>query len=206
MKVTKYPQSCLVVEKDDGGRLLLDPGNFAFDAHDADDFGPLDAVLYTHRHPDHCDQRGFEALLDRGVTAYGNADVCDLLGAERVTEISDGQAVEIAGFEVLPRDLEHVPMVDGSSGPPNTGFVLDGTLFHPGDGIRLDGLRVDVLAVPISGPSISFRDAYRFVEDVGAQRALAIHYDGFIANPNLFADKCDITKVIVLDDGESTDL
>jgi L-ascorbate metabolism protein UlaG (beta-lactamase superfamily) len=206
MKVTKYPQSCLVVEKGDGGRLLLDPGNFAFEAYDADAFGPLDAVLYTHRHPDHADPGGFEALLERGVTAYGNADVCDRFGADRVTELRDGESVEIAGFDVLPRDLPHVPMVDGSAGPPNTGFLLDGTLFHPGDGIRLDGLRVDALAVPIAGPSISFRDAYRFVEEVGAQRALAVHYDGFIANPHQFADKCDITKVIVLDPGESTEL
>jgi L-ascorbate metabolism protein UlaG (beta-lactamase superfamily) len=206
MKVTKYPQSCLVLEKDDGGRVLIDPGNFAIDAHDVDDFGPLDAVLYTHRHPDHCDQRGFAELLDRGVTAYGNADVCEHLGVDRVTELHDGVAASIAGFEVMPRDLPYVPMVDGSSGPRNTGFLLDEALFHPGDGIRLEGLRVDALAVPISGPSISFRDAYRFVQEVGAQRALAVHYDGFIANPHLFADKCDIAKVIVLEPGEATTL
>jgi L-ascorbate metabolism protein UlaG (beta-lactamase superfamily) len=206
MKVTKYPQSCLVVGKDDGGRILVDPGNFAIDAHDVDDFGPVDAVLYTHRHPDHCDERGLEALLERGATAYGNADVRALLGPGRVSELRDGEAVTIAGFEVLPRDLPHVPMIDGSSGPPNTGFVFDGTLFHPGDGIALDGLRVDALALPIAGPSISFRDAYRFVEEVGAKRAVPVHYDMFVADPHLFASRCDIAEVIVLGPGESADL
>ena len=206
MKVTKYPQSCLVVEKSDGGRLLIDPGNFAIDAHDVDDFGPVDAVLYTHRHPDHCDERGLEALLERDVVAYGNADVVALLGADRVAEIRDGEAVEIAGFEVLPRDLPHVVMVDGAPGPPNTGFVLDGAFFHPGDGIGLEGLRVEKLALPIAGPSISFRDAYRFVEQVGARRAVPMHYDMFIADPHLFASRCDIADVVVLAPGESTDL
>jgi D-hydroxyproline dehydrogenase subunit beta len=65
MIVTKFPQSCLVVVKSAGGRLLIDPGSFAIDAHDVADFGPVDAVLYTHRHPDHCDERGLEALKRR---------------------------------------------------------------------------------------------------------------------------------------------
>jgi L-ascorbate metabolism protein UlaG (beta-lactamase superfamily) len=206
MKVTKYPQSCLVIEKADGGRLLVDPGNFAIDAHPIEDFGPVDAVLYTHRHPDHCDERGLEALLDRGVVAYGNADVRDLLGSQRVTEVRDGEPLAIAGFDVLPRDLPHVEMIDGSPGPPNTGFVVDGALFHPGDGIALDGLRVDALALPIAGPSISFRDAYRFVEQCGAKRAVPVHYDMFIADPHLFASRCDIADVVVLGPGESTEL
>ena len=206
MKVTKFPQSCLVVEQRDGGRILIDPGNVALGRHDVADFGTVDAVIYTHRHPDHCDPGGFEALLERGVTAYGNADVCELLGTDRVTEVRDGVPVVIAGFEVVPHDLPHVPMVDGAPGPPNTGFVLDGSLFHPGDGIAIDGVRVDALALPVAGPSISFRDAYRFVEQVGAKRAIPVHYDVFIADPRLFADKCDIAEVVVLDPGESTEL
>jgi L-ascorbate metabolism protein UlaG (beta-lactamase superfamily) len=114
--------------------------------------------------------------------------------------------VVIAGFEVLPRDLPHVVMIDGSPGPPNTGFILDGALFHPGDGIAIDGLRVDALALPIAGPSLRFRDAYRFVEQLGARRAVPMHYDLFIADPKLFASRCDIAEVIVLGPGESTDV
>lgn len=206
MKVTKYPQSCLVVAKDDGGRLLVDPGNVALDAHDVADFGPIDAVLYTHRHPDHFDERGLEALLERGATVYGNADVRALAGEARVTEVRDGEPFEVAGFEVLPRDLAHAPMVDGAAGPPNTGFVFDGALFHPGDGIAIDGVRVDALAVPIAGPSISFRDAYLLCEQTGTRRALPIHYDVFLADPALFAAKCDIAEVVVLKPGESAEL
>ncbi|WP_370328476.1 hypothetical protein [Euzebya sp.] len=68
----------------------------------------------------------------------------------------------------------------------------------------VDGVRVDVLAVPIAGPSISFRDAYRMVERLGPSTAIPIHHDVFVADPRMFADRCGIARVIVLDDGEST--
>lgn len=204
MKITKYPQSCIVVEQADR-RILIDPGNFAVDAYDVDDFGALDAVLYTHRHADHCDPRVLDALRERGITLYGNADVCELLGEPAVT-VTDGKAFMVGDVEVVPRDLPHVEMVDGSPGPPNTGFLVGATLFHPGDGIELGGLAVEALALPIAGPSISFRRAYRFVEETGAATVVPIHYDFFIADPALFAGYCDLAEVVVLGDGETASL
>ncbi|MDX1658184.1 MAG: MBL fold metallo-hydrolase [Nitriliruptorales bacterium] len=205
MKVTKYPQSCFVLDNGHG-RVLVDAGTLALDAFSLDDFGELDAVLYTHRHADHFDQRHVDAILDRGVGIHANADVLEVVGADRGTEVRDGQTFEVAGFEVTPHDLPHVELVDGSPGPPNTGYEFDGVLFHPGDGMQIDGVEVDVLAVPIVGPSISYRDAYLFLQQVGASRAIPMHYDMFLADPGLFDHFCDIAEVIVLDHGESTEL
>ena len=204
MRLTKYGQSCVVVEAGDA-RIAIDPGSFALDAHDADDFGRLDAVLYTHRHGDHLDQRGVAAFRARGIPLYGNADVCEVLGGD-ATAVNDGETVRIAGATVVARDLAHVVLVDGSPGPPNTGFEVDGRLFHPGDGIALAGLRVDVLALPIAGPSVSFHDAYRFTQQTGAATVVPIHYEHFVADPELFARSCTIARVVVLTDGESVDL
>lgn len=205
MKVTKYPQSCLLVEKGGGGRILVDPGNFALDAYDLDDFGELHAVLYTHRHADHFDNRVLDALRERGVRLIANPDVASLLGDD-VPGVGDRERLEVAGFDVVARELPHVPMVDGSPGPPNTGYVIDGAFFHPGDGMDISDLRVPAVAAPIAGPSISFRDAYRFVEKLGAGTVLPVHYDMFIADPYLFAHFCDLARVVTLKAGESAEL
>lgn len=207
MELTKYPQSCVVVEHDDGGRLLIDPGNVAMDAFAFDRFGAIDAVLITHRHPDHCDPRAIAAIGRRGITIHANADVCAVIGDEAATiAVDDGAEFSAAGVAVAAHDLPHVQLVDGSDGPPNTGFVLDGRLLHPGDAVQSRGLRVGVLAVPIVGPSVSFRDAYVMVERTGARTAVPIHYDTFLADPDQFAGFCDIATITVLGHGDTATL
>lgn len=208
MRITKYPQSCLLVE-DAGGRILIDPGNFAMQAYEPDDFGELHAVLYTHRHADHFVESAVASFVDSGADIYTNADVAELIG-DAATTVDDGDSFETGGFSITARDLPHVPLVDGEAGPPNTGFVIDlddgRRFFHPGDGIELAGLKVDVLGLPIAGPSISFRDAYLLIEQTGAETAVPMHYDMFSADPELFAQFCDIAEVVSLEAGESAEI
>jgi L-ascorbate metabolism protein UlaG (beta-lactamase superfamily) len=205
VRVTKYPQSCVVVEHPDGGRLLIDPGFVAMDAHRFDDFGAVDAVLFTHAHADHFDGRAVEAILERGLPIHANADVCGQIEGPATT-VADGDAFTAAGIGIVARDMPHVQMVNGAAGPPNTGYVLDGRLLHPGDSMQVDGVAVDVIAVPIVGPSVSFRDAYVAVQTTGASTAVPIHYDTFLADPDQFAGFCDIATVVVLGDGDTADV
>lgn len=205
MRVTKYPQSCMIVEHDDGGRLLIDPGYVAMDAVAFADFGTVDAVLFTHRHADHFDRRALDVILDRDLPIHANADVCGLIDGP-ATQVDDGQSFTAAGIDVVAHDLPHVEMVDGSPGPPNTGYVLDGRLLHPGDAITANGIRVAALALPIAGPSVSFRRAYQMVEAVGPSTAVPIHYDVFLANPHQFAGFCDLATVVALDVGETAEV
>ncbi|CAN5917458.1 MBL fold metallo-hydrolase [soil metagenome] len=206
MRVTKYAQSCMVVEHPDGGRLLIDPGNVAMDAVGFDDLGAIDAVLFTHRHADHFDPRAVAAILETAAPIYANADVCAQIDGGAATPIADGQTFTAAGIEIVAHDMPHVEMVDGSAGPPNTGFVLDGRLLHPGDAVDVGSVRVSAVAVPIAGPSISFRRAYQMIEAVRADIAVPIHYDLFLADPQQFARFCDIAQVVVLADGETTEV
>jgi L-ascorbate metabolism protein UlaG (beta-lactamase superfamily) len=203
--ITKYPQSCLVVEVG-AARLLIDPGSFLTARFDLADLGRIDAVLVTHRHADHLDPQVVAPLRERGIELYGNDDVAELVGGDAITTIRSGEPFQAAGVEIHPHDLPHVVMVDGSPGPPNTGFLVDGTLFHPGDGVELTGLSARVVAAPICGPSISFREAYRFVQQLGASTVVPVHYDAFVADPEHFARVCDLAEVVVLADGATTEV
>lgn len=205
MKVTKFLQSCLLLDNGQA-RILIDPGTLVLDRFVLDDLLPFDAVLFTHRHADHYDERVVAAARERGCRLVGNADVCELLGeGDGVTVTANGVPMDVVGFEVTPYDVPHMAMVDGSPPPPNTGFLIDGDFIHPGDGLSFP-VAADSLAVPIAGPDASFRDAYLFVEQVGAKRVIPIHHDVFVAKPEMFAARCDIAEVIVLEPGQSTEL
>ena len=54
------------------------------------------------------------------------------------------------------------------------------------NGKELDGLQVDNLAVPITGPDVSMRDAFDFAKQVSAKKIIPIHYDVMGAKPDFF--------------------
>ena len=210
MRVKKYPQSHLVIS-DGTSKILIDPGNLTFNSgYGVEDFSDIDAFLLTHSHPDHVDPEHAKELIG-GKPAFGNSDVVSQLknSGVNVTEIHDGQEFEAAGFKVKAIDLPHCKMKDGTDGPPNTGFLVEGVLFHPGDGdIAPEGLKSDDLALPIAGPTITLDSAMKFVQDVEAKIVIPIHYDYFKNDPQEFkrmAAEKNI-EVRVLAPGEETEI
>lgn len=211
MKVTKYPQSCLILELD-GKRLAIDPGSFVAQKYKASDLLPLDGILITHEHPDHADPQLIKGLVDQTpIPVIANQSTAKLLGDVVTKIISDGEETEVGGFKISARELPHVAMVDGAPGPQNTGYVINGAFFHPGDGISIDNLKVSSAAVPIAGPDISPRDIHHFISQLGCSVVIPIHYDLFPADPEfyktLFGDWFKLPiKFIPLNSGESTEV
>jgi len=205
MKVTRYFQSCLLIE-DKGARILIDPSGQEKDR--LSEFGKLDAVFYTHEHGDHFDAGMAQDFVEQGVApVYANASTAKLIEASK-TEVKDGQEYDINGLKVKAIELPHCLMVDGSTSVQNTGYLVDGKLFHPGDGAELEGLSVDTLAVPISGPDISLKDAYAFTVQVKAKQVIPIHYDFLGGNPDYLGSSLNKkgVKVHGLTIGDSIEL
>lgn len=211
MKITRYPQSCLLIEN--GGRtILIDPGSNFLDSHQKQELDAVEAVLYTHNHSDHLEPDIVAYLADRGVEIYANAESAKTIGNDQVRIVNNGDEFEVAGFRLSAHGLPHCPMPDGGDGPQNTGYLIDGTLFHPGDGKGLEGLEADSVALPIQGPDLSFRDAFDFAAQLKPKVVIPIHYDLMGANPEvfkMFAGEQGLNvpyEIRVLQDGESTEL
>jgi L-ascorbate metabolism protein UlaG (beta-lactamase superfamily) len=207
MKVTKYPQSCLLLEKD-GQRIVIDPGNFFSAKFSLDDLGDIKAVLFTHQHGDHLDPNLLDDLRAKKICLYGNADVSAKIG-EGACPVQSGAGFTVAGFAVMPHDLPHFTTPTMAEPPQNTGYVIDGTFFHPGDGVKTQSLRVADLATPVAG-GFTFDDALSFAKSLGAKRLLPIHYSNQAMYPvdvREFEAKAKAEfEVIVLEDGQSADL
>jgi L-ascorbate metabolism protein UlaG (beta-lactamase superfamily) len=205
MKITRFFQSCLLIE-DGEARILIDPSG-----HEADSiekFGKLDAVFYTHEHSDHFEPELAEKFAGRGTTIYANASTAKLISGAQ-NEVKDGQEFDINGMKIKIIELPHCLMWDGSEGPQNTGYLINDKLFHPGDGKELANFSVENLALPITGPDLSLKDAFDFAKQVSAKNVLPIHYDALGAHPEFFkriGDTHFSFKTYVLENGKSVEL
>lgn len=185
---------------------MIDPGFPFAGRHDISELGRLDAVFITHEHPDHFDKDMCEKLADETIVHVNESTAKQLNNPKKIV-IKNHDLIEVGKFKIKVIELPHCLMPDGSEGPQNAGYLINDKLFHPGDGIKLDGLNVKNLALPITGPDISPKAAFEFARQVAAKKALAIHYDTFGANADYYQDRAKATKqpfkLVVLRPGES---
>lgn len=210
MKIKKYPQSHLVITHGET-TIVIDPGSITFDrGFTPAEFTGADGYLITHQHADHLDPNNIKGVVESSKgKVYGNSDVVQKLkglGVEAVT-IYDRQPFTVGEFQITPVDLPHCRMENGTDGPPNTGFIIDGVLFHPGDGIKLANFTSPNVALPIAGPSINHETALEFAKSLKAKLVIPIHYDSkFAGDPLEFKKLAEPLGIEVrpLNPGEET--
>ena len=212
MQITKYPQSTLLLKKE-GSKILIDPGSFFFEKYNEGWVLDVACVLYTHQHFDHLDQEKAQIFAKEGIALYGNFDVAKVLAdlGLSINEVFDRKPFAIGKFQITPVFLAHCKMIDGSDGPPNSGYLIDSIFFHPGDGIELDNFTVDKAAIPITGPTIDYGRAWQFVQSLKCTLVVPIHYSNprFLANPSNFVKQKPTgsnVEVIILESGQSAEI
>ncbi|WP_144765589.1 MBL fold metallo-hydrolase [Curtobacterium sp. 9128] len=172
MQVTKLEHACQVVEVD-GARLVIDPGGFTRDL----DLTSVVAVVATHEHPDHVTAEQLSRLLAANPEAvvFGPAGVGAALEGSAVDVVTAGDVRTVGPFDLRFHGTRHnvihatVPVVD------NTGVLVNGRLFHPGDAYTDPDVPVDVLAVPIGAPWLKVAEMMDWVAAVAPARAYPVH-------------------------------
>jgi hypothetical protein len=57
----------------------------------------------------------------------------------------------------------------------NTGFAVDGAVYHPGDSLTVPEDRVSTLLLPLVGPWLKTSEMIDYAREVAPSRAFAIH-------------------------------
>ncbi|MEU3873280.1 MULTISPECIES: MBL fold metallo-hydrolase [Streptomyces] len=175
MKLTKYGHACIRLEK--GGRtLVIDPGAFT----EEDAAVGADAVLVTHEHLDHFDAGRLRAALEANPAAelWTLRSVAEQVSAAfpgRVHTVGEGDAFTAAGFDIQVHGQLHAVIHPDIPRVTNVGYLLDGSVFHPGDALTVPGQPVDTLMVPVMAPWNKVSEVIDYIREVKPRRAYDIH-------------------------------
>lgn len=175
IKLTKKTHACVRLERD-GRSLVIDPGGFS----EQDAALGADAILVTHEHPDHFDEERLRAGLEANPAAeiWTLRSVADKISAAfpgRVHVVGHGDTFEAAGFDVQVHGELHAVIHPDIPRITNVGYLVDGSVFHPGDALTVPEQPVDTLMLPVMAPWSKISEVIDYVREVKPQRAYDIH-------------------------------
>jgi L-ascorbate metabolism protein UlaG (beta-lactamase superfamily) len=176
VKLTKYEHACVVFEKG-GASFVIDPGSFSAGA--AGIINGAEAILITHEHFDHVNEAAInEALAARPeLRVYAPAGLAGMFGERpgQFTAVSAGDELTVAGFAVTVHGDTHAVIHPDIPVIPNVGYLVDGTVYHPGDAYFVPEAPVETLLLPTSGPWMKLGEAADYMRAVRPQRLVQIH-------------------------------
>lgn len=178
MRLTKMGHACVRLEKDDA-TLVIDPGSLT----EPEALHGADSVLITHEHFDHLDgERLREAVTaNPQLEIWTNHGVAEQLGGldGHVHTVGEGDSFSAAGFDVGVLGREHEIIYPDLPRVTNTGFFIDGEVFHPGDAFTVPDTAVGTLLVPTNAPWLKLSEMIDYLRDVAPTRAFSVH-DGLL--------------------------
>lgn len=179
MKITHFGHAAVLVETASGARALFDPGTYSSGFEGLEN---LDLIFVTHAHPDHVDAGRLAALRDANPNAalIANAEATAAAGPSRDgdRQVFDEAAFDLAGVRIELTGQAHATIHPALPPMSNTGFILDGAVWHPGDAFDAEPTKVDVLLLPVGGPWMKIAEAIDFARAVAPRVVVPIHQAG----------------------------
>lgn len=216
MKITKFPQSCLLIETKDK-KILIDPGELKYKEEYFDIWNNVDIILITHKHPDHCNTAVLEKIQNN-VKIYSTQEVKDATNLN-INIIKENDVIELdkIKIEVVHAIHGYQPLLKGGKEIyENVGYIIDdgeNRLYSTSDTICFQNdYKADILCLPVTGHGVTMSafEAALYAKEVGAVVTIPVHMD----NPAFPPDFDYIEKMFnkfeveydILDNNESIEV
>ena len=184
MKITKYPQSCLLIETK-GKKILIDPGALKYKEEYFNVWNSVDIILITHKHPDHCNSSVLEKL-DKNIIIYSTKEVQNAYENLQIKVIKENDIINLENnisIEVVHAIHGYQPLLKGNEINENVGYIIDdgeNRLYATSDTICFKNeYKADILAIPVTGHGLTMSafEAALYAKEVGATLTIPVHMD-----------------------------
>ena len=184
MKITKFPQSCLLVETK-GKKILIDPGTLKYKDEYFEIWNKVDIILITHKHPDHCNTE-ILGKLNKDITIYSTKEVLEANKTLNINIVKENDVIELDSIkiEVVHAIHGYQPLLKGGKEiHENVGYIIDdgkNRLYTTSDTICFKNeYKADILCVPVTGHGLTMSafEAALYAKEVGAVLTIPIHMD-----------------------------
>lgn len=184
MKITKFPQSCLLIETE-GKKILVDPGNLKYKEEYFDIWNTADIILITHKHPDHCNTEILEEL-NKNITVYSTKEVAEANKSLKISIIKENDIIELDNIkiEVVYAIHGYQPLLKGAKEiHENVGYIIDdgqNRLYTTSDTICFkNDYKANILCIPVTGHGLTMSafEAALYAKEVEAVLTIPIHMD-----------------------------
>jgi L-ascorbate metabolism protein UlaG (beta-lactamase superfamily) len=196
VKLTKQGHACVRLEKD-GRVIVIDPGVYT---PEVDALAGAEAVLITHEHADHLDpDRLGRAQADHpDLPIFAPGAVAEQFAELRIQPVGHEDRFTVAGFDIQVYGDWHALVHPEIPVVANTGYLVDGEVFHPGDSFTVPGQRVPTLLIPCDAPWLKAAEMVDYLREIAPDRAYAIH-DAYVSEIGM-----TIVDSWLTDEAEST--
>ena len=194
MKITRFPQSCFLIEAG-SKRILIDPGYLNLEDSFFELWKEIDAILITHKHGDHCDPKIIEKVSPKEI--YSSQEVANAYPGMKIEVVKEGDTIVLDEVSISVVHAQHgyIPLLkDGKEIFENIGYIIEvggKKLYHTSDSISFhNDYKCDIILVPVCNHGLVMGpfEAAEFAKEAGATLVIPMHYD----NPTFPAD---MTKV-----------
>lgn len=219
MQITKYAQSCVLIELG-GKNILIDPGKYCYNENfKPENWKNIDILLLSHGHKDHCLPEAVEIIYKNNKPIIIGSKWCSDILAEKqipIEILEPNQKKKIDKITIKAVKAMHGEHPKMSASPKEViGFLIQGSksIYHCSDTLYLkDKPYADVVLVPICNDwlTMSPEEAAIFIKEIKPKLAIPIHYDSpsHPMDPNEFIKqmKDSNIKVKILNKDESIEI
>jgi len=185
MRLTKYGQSCVLIEE---GRtkILIDPGTYLVTEEIIKAWRKADFVLVTHKHSDHFDETSMKRIISSKIKFYSTKEVAQAYPSIKFRIVNKGQKFVLGKMtvEVVHAQHGYNTFLKGEKEVYNAvEYIIDNGLkkvYHTGDTICFsNNYKCNVICLPYNNHGVCMGpfEAALFAKETGAQLVLPIHSD-----------------------------